>query len=290
MQEMQDSDSSTRRRQPLLTVCAVLAIAGCAAQATGPASMAADDAGVCASLLVGESDGAGGGLLDSSDISAVNWNVHKGKDPEWVRDLLGAEARADLLILQEAVAASDAIETLAGERFRSFSEGFGFDEGVSGVMTLSSARPLAECDLVSHEPWLRTRKATLITEYALTGTKQTLLVVNMHGINFTLGVSDFEEQLVKAQSIAARHEGPVLFSGDFNTWRGRRKAMLDDVLGEIGLVALKFSDDHRKRFRGWPLDHMYVRGLEPIYATSREVDSSDHNPMSVRLQLAGAAD
>ena len=65
---------------------------------------------------------------------------------------------------------------------------------------------------------------------------------------------------------------------------------MDELLAEIGLVPLQFSADYRKRFRGWPLDHMYVRGLSPIHATSRNVDSSDHNPMSVRLKLAETAD
>lgn len=266
-------------------------LAGCAAQATGPgsATVQSRDLDACAFVPVGY-QGSAGGQLDSDDIRVVNWNVQKGRDPGWLRELTDSAYRSDLLILQEAVAGSDAVEALADGHFSSFSEGFGFEGSVSGVMTLSAARPLAECGLVSLEPWLRTRKATLITEYALTGTTQTLLVINIHGVNFTLGVRDFKEQLLKAESIIARHEGPVLFSGDFNTWRGRRKELLDDVLGRIGLTELGFGVDHRKRFRGWPLDHVYVRGLDTLDATTREVDTSDHNPMSVRLRLAANAD
>jgi endonuclease/exonuclease/phosphatase (EEP) superfamily protein YafD len=48
---------------------------------------------------------------------------------------------------------------------------------------------------------------------------------------------------------------------------------------------LSFDEDHRKRVFGHPLDHIYVRGLETIEATTTEVSSSDHNPMSARLQI-----
>lgn len=153
-------------------------------------------------------------------------------------------------------------------------------------MTLSSAQPVTECGLVSHEPWFGTRKATLVTEYGLTGTHETLLVVNIHGINFTFGVRDLENQFRKAQEIIAAHEGPVLFSGDFNTWRGKRAKMLDELVQSVGLTPLEFSADYRKRFLGWPLDHIYKRGLDTIHATTQDLSSSDHNPMSVRFRLA----
>jgi endonuclease/exonuclease/phosphatase (EEP) superfamily protein YafD len=48
---------------------------------------------------------------------------------------------------------------------------------------------------------------------------------------------------------------------------------------------LNFDEDHRKRVFGQPLDHIYVRGLEVLEATTRDVDSSDHNPMSARLHI-----
>lgn len=244
----------------------------------------ADETSACAERLVGKSGGASG-QLDAMNFSVINWNIQKGKDQQWVHDLAKSGVDVDLYILQEAVARSEDWDTLASEHFRSFSEGFGFSSSVSGVMTLSASQPLTECELVSLEPWFGTRKATLVTEYALTNSEQTLLVVNIHGINFTFGVSDLKEQLLKAHAIIAEHQGPVLFSGDFNTWHGKRSRLLDEVLGSLGLAPLEFLSDHRKRFLGWPLDHIYVRGLDSIHATTREFDSSDHNPMSVRFRL-----
>lgn len=264
-----------------------LLIAGCALHTPTPESpetALTDETSACARRLVGDS-GDASGQLNALDFGIVNWNIQKGKDPNWVHQLTESDNDADLFILQEAVAQSEDWHTLASGHFRSFSEGFGFGASISGVMTLSAIRPLAECELVSLEPWFGTRKATLITEYALTHTAQTLLVVNIHGVNFTFGVSDLKGQLLKALAVIAEHQGPVLFSGDFNTWHGRRAALLDEVLGSVDLAPLEFLSDDRKRFLGWPLDHIYVRGLDSVYATTREFDSSDHNPMSVRFRL-----
>lgn len=271
----------------LAAAALMLLMSGCSMQPTAPdgaAMSGIDDASACVASLE-DTSGSVSRELDSRDFSVVNWNIQKGQDPDWVHDLAQVHNEPDLLIVQEASPNHDAWETLAPKHFQSFSEGFGFGRNPSGVMTLSSAQPVTECDLVSLEPWFGTRKATLVTEYGLTDSDETLLVVNIHGINFTFGVRDLEKQFRKAQAIIAAHEGPVLFSGDFNTWRGKRAKMLDELVKSVGLTPLEFSADYRKRFLGWPLDHIYKRGLDTIHATTQDVSSSDHNPMSVRFRL-----
>ena len=203
-----------------------------------------------------------------------------------MKDLSAIGAEPDLLILQEASVKTNVWRDLVPEHHESFAEGFGPDWSPSGVMTVSAAQPLTECELVAHEPWFGTRKATLITEYALSDTDRTLLVVNIHGINFALGISDLKNQFAQARAVIEQHDGPVVFSGDFNTWRSQRAQVLEDMLEALGLTALDFDVDHRKRFFGWALDHIYVRGLYSEYATTLQSDASDHNPMSVRLRLA----
>ena len=224
--------------------------------------------------------------LDAEAIRIVNWNIQKGGHPDWAADLLAVDDMADLLILQEASPDFDDWQRVAPLHHRSFAQGFsGFGHN-TGVMTLSAAAPVAECDLVEHEPWLRTRKAMLVTEYGLTGTDQTLLVINIHGVNFSLGMRELRRQLTAAESIIAAHSGPVVFSGDFNTWRGARATLMDSTVSALGLEALQYEADHRKRVLGWPLDHIYVRGLDTVTATTHELDSSDHNPMRVEFRLA----
>jgi endonuclease/exonuclease/phosphatase (EEP) superfamily protein YafD len=221
--------------------------------------------------------------LDNSGFSIVNWNVQKGKHENWAGDLQDLHLGADLLILQEAPGEFDEWDEIAPLHHRSFAEGFGLSRSVTGVLTMSSVEPLTECKLVALEPWFLTRKATLVTEYALTDTVETLLVVNIHSINFSFGVKHMRKQLSQAAAVIEHHDGPVLLSGDFNTWRGRRAEVVETLVKHLGLVALEYDVDHRKRWFGRALDHIYVRGLRALQATTMEVGSSDHNPMAVRF-------
>jgi endonuclease/exonuclease/phosphatase (EEP) superfamily protein YafD len=266
----------------------LLVLASCSTQPMAPvrvtAEPAADTAACIADLDSGRSKVSR--ALDSGNISVVNWNIQKGRNTEWVQDLHDIDSRPDLLILQEASVRTNVWRELVPEHHSSFAEGFGPDWSPSGVMTVSAAEPLTECELVAHEPWFGTRKATLITEYALSGTDQTLLVVNIHGINFALGISDLEHQFSQARAVITEHDGPIVFSGDFNTWRSQRAKVLEEMLESLGLTALDFDVDHRKRFFGWALDHIYVRGLYSEHATTLQSDASDHNPMTVRLRLS----
>ena len=266
---------------------AVLMLVSCSSQPTAPARTAsAPAAGVaeCIADLGGDVQTTTR-VLDPAGINVVNWNIQKGRSTAWVGDLSDREIGPDLLILQEASVKTDAWQDIVPEHFSSFAEGFGPNWAPSGVMTVSAAEPLTECELVAHEPWFGTRKATLITEYAMDDSDETLLVVNIHGINFALGVRDLTDQFAQAKAVVEAHDGPVLFSGDFNTWRVQRKRVLEDMLTALGLEALEFDIDHRKKFFGSALDHIYVRGLTSEHATTMKSRASDHNPMSVRLKL-----
>jgi endonuclease/exonuclease/phosphatase (EEP) superfamily protein YafD len=221
----------------------------------------------------------------SQGFGVVNWNIQKGKGASWANDLQALHADADLLILQEAPRESDAWDDLQQPHFRSFAEGFGFTKSVTGVLTMSSVAPLTECNLVAFEPWFGTRKATLVTEYGLADTVDTLLVVNIHSINFSFGVNEMQKQLQQAAIVIEHHDGPVLLSGDFNTWRGGRAKVVETIVEDLGLVPLQYDVDHRKRWFGRALDHIYVRGLRAVNATSMEVASSDHNPMAVQFSF-----
>ena len=223
--------------------------------------------------------------LNSSEISLVNWNIQKGGDPDWTSDLESLMGEPDLMVFQEAAVESSDWDTVGNQHYRSFAPGFRTFRSMTGVMTLSAAEPLAQCNLVSREPWLGSQKATVITEYGLTDTDRTLLVVNIHAINFTFGTRDFEEQIRRALESVSDHDGPILLSGDFNTWHMGRMEKLRKMLDPRGFVALEYDVDHRKRAFGQALDHIYVRGLEQIEATTSLVATSDHNPMSVRLRL-----
>lgn len=246
-------------------------------------SYAVVPASCSARLAAGPSDSKS--ELNSEDIRLVNWNIQKGKDPDWSADLVAQVGDPDLLVLQEVPLHMDVWNTVAADHYRSFAPGYRAWSAMTGVMTVSRAEPLVHCNLSSTEPWLRSPKATVITTYGLTGTDESLLVVNMHGLNFTFGTSDFEEQVRQALAEARAHAGPMLLAGDFNTWHPGQSDLLHSMAAELGLDALAYDEDHRTRAFGQPLDHIYARGLDIVSATSNRVTSSDHNPITVQLKV-----
>lgn len=272
--------------RPLLITSGLLWLAaGCALQpiSTMPTAWAVTPQTSACLAEMSESPREVARTLDTNGFSIVNWNIQKGRDAGWAADLEQLHPGADLVLLQEARADSELLETDALGHYRSFAEGFGI-RAATGVLTMSTAEPLTECRLVAHEPWFGTRKATLVTEYAIADSYESLLVVNIHSINFTFGISDMHRQLQQAAAIIDQHEGPVVFSGDFNTWHGRRAAALQHIVDALELRPLDYDIDHRKRVFGRPLDHIYVRGLDALNATTADSSSSDHNPMAVSFR------
>jgi endonuclease/exonuclease/phosphatase (EEP) superfamily protein YafD len=273
--------------RPYIVLIAMTALTACATQGEvgRESGMAAETDPLACAMQIGGEKRAHNDVLDSGDIRLVNWNIQKGGDPEWTNDLAAFADEPNLLILQEAVLGTDEWEVVASDHYRSFAPGHRTSDSLTGVMTLSSAEPLTQCNLVTVEPWLRSPKATVITEYGLTDTDQTLVVVNIHAINFTFGNRDFKEQVLQALHIVNDHPGPVLLSGDFNTWHWRQSNILQDLAKSRGFEGLDYDEDHRKRTFGQALDHIYIRGLQVLDSTSANFDSSDHNPMSVTLSL-----
>ena len=247
----------------------------------------ARDAVACRDLLASPKTSEPG--LDATDIHLVNWNMHKGAHALAATDLNRLGGNSDLVLLQESTLERDFLRLFGGARYWSFAPGYQSGEHLTGVMTLSAAMPLARCSLTIQEPWLGTPKATSITQYALEGSDDTLIVVNVHAINFTLGTRQFAAQFDAIGSAIHGHIGPVILSGDFNTWRPQRRRVVDRIVGQLGLSPVRFGNDQRKRVFGLALDHVYVRGLEPVESSTRVVDSSDHNPMSVRFARAPIA-
>ena len=72
-------------------------------------------------------------------------------------------------------------------------------------------------------------KATSITEYALSATEQTLVVVNIHAVNFSMGTGAYRQQFEQVREVLRDHDGPIILSGDFNTWRRKREQVVEDV-------------------------------------------------------------
>ena len=106
------------------------------------------------------------------------------------------------------------------------------------------------------EPLTRVPKAVVVTRHPFAGLSTSLLVANVHAVNFTLGTSRLRAQLEAVATILARHDGPVILAGDFNTWSTARRRAVDAIALRLGLQALSLAPDERSRFFGEPVDQV----------------------------------
>jgi endonuclease/exonuclease/phosphatase (EEP) superfamily protein YafD len=221
----------------------------------------------------------------ADELQVISWNIQKAGTTGWAGDLERLAPGAQLAFIQEASMQAAIADALPATAHQSFAEGYRRGELVTGVMTLSHSKASLECDLTALEPWLRTPKATVVTEFPLAGREQRLLAVNIHAVNFTLGLEPYKAQLAALDELLQRHRGPVLIAGDLNTWNDGRLATVTAFMDRHGLQPVIFTPDLRSRVFGQALDHIFIRGLEAGAATVIKVDSSDHNPLLVSLRI-----
>ena len=288
---MRRIDGMNKNWRPVATTVLLLQLSACAHQ---PVSTEANvgpetttEVSLCRDLLATNWDTSD--ELDASNISLFNWNVHKTRERGWRDDFDALAGAADLVLFQEASIREETIAEIDSSRHWSFAPGYTKLGEVTGVMTLSSIKPLAQCSFTHAEPWLRTPKATSVTQYALSDTEETLVVVNVHAVNFSFGTADFKEQFRQIGQVLENHTGPIILSGDLNTWRGRRVQIVNEVADSLSLKAVGFDIDNRVQFFGNTLDHIYVRGLRILDTGTEIVSSSDHNPMTAIFGVTGLA-
>lgn len=281
--------SQISRRARVVSVIVILTqLAACGSQPlteeTAIAEQFSTEVSVCRDLLASVKH-ADASELDASNISLFNWNVQKTRESKWQEDFETFSKNADLVLFQEASLREANIEEIDASKHWTFAPGYRKKGEVTGVMTLSSIKPLTQCSFMHKEPLLRTPKATSVTQYALTETDQTLVVVNVHAVNFSLGLGAFDEQFGQIHDLLQGHDGPVILSGDFNTWRQKRVRLVEELASDLELTAIEFENDNRVRVFGNTIDHIYVRGLHTVDSGTEIVETSDHNPMSVVLSI-----
>ena len=237
-----------------------------------------------AALMAGQ--GAAG--LDPHGFTLVNWNTYKGRKNGWDQDLTRLILPSDIVLLQEGNLTPRLLELLREHDFNlDLAAAFTWNNAETGVLTASRIKPDFLCSFREKEPISTVPKTVLITRYPLAGTDTSLLVANVHMINFTIDLAAYRRQLEQTGEILARHQGPVILSGDLNTWNNKRMAAVADLAAKLNMQPVGFADDQRSNFLGQPVDHIYYRGLVPVTSTTARVTSSDHNPMQVTFMLAG---
>lgn len=211
-------------------------------------------------------------------LIVATWNAQKSRDGNWQRDIERLTREADILLLQEAAIVPALQNTLTYPSI-ALSEGYRSRHAQTGILSASHVGPLASCTFIDREPVLRTPKASNITSYALPGRGETLLVVNVHAINFSLGMSSYSKQLERIARALQGHDGPIIFAGDFNVWHGGRAQFVASLVEGLGLEEVSFGENNGKTVFGYPLDRIFWRGLRLEEARVERLDSSDHDAM-----------
>lgn len=225
-----------------------------------------------------------GALLPATDVLRVMvWNIFKQQRSDWLSVLQGFGKEAQLVLLQEAQTTPELVN-FATSNYLATDQvpAFVLPQHPSGVMTLAAAHPVYCCPLREREPLLRLAKSALITVYPLHN-NQLLMVVNIHAVNFSIGVEVYSKQLASLGEQIAYHQGPVILAGDFNAWSRKRINALYQFAGDMALREVNFTHDHRSKAFGRPLDFIFYRNLRVTDASVLVTQASDHNPLLVEF-------
>lgn len=241
--------------------------------------------------------------LVPESIAIVSWNAQKGAHPRFKSDLsqVVTEHRPDFVFLQEARA--DLLETTHIGGYFASSWSYPWPDGVTiGLLSLSHIAPTRVQPLPSkHREFLITApKLSLVTEYPLTNGER-LLAVNVHLLAFERwSTNGIRSQLEDLKAVMQEHAGPIVLTGDFNTWNGERLNLLEEIAEELRLTEVtgfppgRKTADKEASFLNWlfgidedmPLDRFYYRGFTHHSAEVLPYDSSDHRAIQVTLSVA----
>lgn len=224
--------------------------------------------------------------LNANGFGFTTWNIKKGGTEGWDEDFKKLCRNTDIFILQEAYLTDSFIKALQRQKYQwDLSIAYAYRKIEAGVLTASKITPNLTCTLKVKEPITRVPKSILITRYPIAGLHWELMVANIHSINFTIGYTAFQKQCDHLESVLANHRGPMIVSGDFNTWNSGRMARVDAMAQRMNLIAVRFKENVKSTFLGYHVDHIYYRGLETIHKIVYKVTTSDHNPLAVVFKV-----
>ncbi len=231
-------------------------------------------------------------VLDPDSIKLLNWNIYKGGKNNFSYWFTQLAAQPDLSSIQEMLL-NPKMKTIISTYSRENHMATSFiDTNNERTGVLSASKPIAQSVnfLKSRktEPVVNTPKVILFTTYKIKNSSKELLLANIHAVNFVEN-KYFEDQILDAFKVIDQHKGPIIFSGDFNTWNKDRYYFLDKLCRDRGLNQVVFSPDQRMKFNGNPLDHViYSPDLEVVDSNVLGfIDGSDHKPMTVTFKYLG---
>lgn len=228
--------------------------------------------------------------LNADGFSLLSWNVQKGNHDQWENDLRRLGADYDIVTFQEAFLDAGLRQVLDEHNyFWSINTAFHLYDIATGVLTASKKRPQYTCALRTDEPIIRLPKTILINRFPLTGQPAShLLVANLHGINFELGVTGYKRQILALQEMLSHHQGPMIIAGDFNNWSDERSEVVKQLAASLSLNMLTYRIDDRSTVFGKTVDQILYRSLEALEHRIYRVATSDHNPLIAKFRVKRA--
>lgn len=224
-------------------------------------------------------------LDNNGKLSVAVWNIYKQQNEGWQIELSKLSRNRQLILLQEASLTSELIGfTHSQNKTADIARAFSRFNVVNGVMNIASISPIKVCARLSAEPWIRLAKSALVAYYPLSN-HQSLLVINLHSINFAWTLVEYQSQLTQFRDDIKKHKGPVILAGDFNTWRRARVKIINDFISDLGLIEALPTRDVRTKFMGYPLDHLYYRGLKLKSVAASTTQASDHAPLTATFLI-----
>lgn len=233
-------------------------------------------------------------------LQVLVWNIYKENRVALVDDYKKYAADAELVLLQEAIAPDNQLSTVLNSETLNFFMATSFERKrwssvtQNGVATGASAVPSESIAMLApkREFGFTTPKAMTANYYHIAGSEQSVLVLNIHALNFVF-FSAYQTQIDQALTLINKHQGPVIFAGDFNTNfpQGEKKqAYLMQAMQNTGLEKVSFHPDARKFVNtkcdiASEIDYVFERGFTVLEAYVPDSAGSDHCPLMTRLKL-----
>jgi endonuclease/exonuclease/phosphatase (EEP) superfamily protein YafD len=100
-----------------------------------------------------------------------------------------------------------------------------------------------------------------------------------------LGLGSYKEQLDQLYDAISQHDGPLILSGDFNTWSEERMVEVHKIVDSLSLSKIDYHVNNKTHMLGYAIDHVFYRQLQLVSNSVIDVSSSDHNPISVSFRM-----
>lgn len=223
-----------------------------------------------------------------NEFSILCWNVAKLTLKSSYKnfiDLLIKNYDFDILLLQE-VKKSISKEFDLSDYSYILSPNIQTSRHFFGVLSAFKTSCQSELSLLTKKRELKfaTHKISLITHHKLSN-DETLLIVNLHAINFVQNI-DFQNELNSIYLAINSHIGAMIIAGDFNTWNLKRIQLLKELTDSLSLKKVEFEDESNlKKIFTNSIDYIFYRDLELTYSeviNSKKI--SDHNPIIAKFR------